>query len=53
VPVAFTATYNFPFKQTILTGVLQNATLTIESFNRFTDGSGRSSYFTVDTFKQA
>ena len=40
--VAFTAQYKFSFKDTIVTGVLDQRTLIVETFNHFTDGSGRS-----------
>jgi hypothetical protein len=43
--VAFTAHYKFSFKETIVTGVLDQRTLIVETFNRFTDGSGRSNYY--------
>ena len=46
--VAFTAAYNFGFKQTTLTGHLYNGALFVESFNHFTDDSGRDDYFTLD-----
>jgi hypothetical protein len=48
--IAFTATYELSFKQMIVTGHLEAAQLEVESFSRFTDGSGRSSYYTNDTF---
>ncbi len=44
--IAFTAHYKFNFKETIVTGVLDNGSLIVETFNHFTDGSGRSDYYT-------
>ena len=43
--VAFTAHYKFSFKDTIVTGILDQRTLIVETFNHFTDGSGRSDYY--------
>jgi hypothetical protein len=43
--VAFSAIYKFSFKETILVGVLDNGSLIVETFNNFTDGSGRSDYY--------
>ncbi len=51
--VGFTANYKFAFKNTILTGHLDGAHLVVDDFNVFTDGSGRSPYFTEGTFKKA
>jgi hypothetical protein len=51
--VAFTANYGFGFKNTILTGHLNGEHLVADDFNVFTDGSGRSPYFTEGTFKKA
>jgi hypothetical protein len=51
--VAFTANYKFGFKNTILTGHLNGEHLVADDFNVFTDGSGRSPYFTEGTFKKA
>lgn len=51
--VAFTANYGFAFKNTILTGHLNGEHLVVDDFNVFTDGSGRSPYFTEGTFKKA
>jgi len=48
--VAFTATYKPGFKQTIVTGHLDNGTLIVETYNRFTDGSGRSNYYSRSYF---
>jgi hypothetical protein len=51
--VAFTANYGFSFKNTILTGHRNGEHLIVDDFNVFTDGSGRSPYFTEGTFKKA
>jgi len=50
--IAFSANYAFGFKNTILTGHLDGKHLLVEDFNVFTDGSGRSPYFTQGTFKK-
>jgi hypothetical protein len=43
--VAFSAQYKFSFKETIVTGVLDRGSLIVETFDNFTDGSGRSDYY--------
>jgi hypothetical protein len=43
--IAFTARYDFSFKETIVTGHLDNGTLIVETFDKFKDGSGRSNYY--------
>lgn len=43
--IAFTATYNFSFKHTTLVGHLLDGALLVESFDHFTDKSGRSDYY--------
>lgn len=43
--VAFTALYNFDFKDTIVTGVLDAGSLRVETFDTFKDSSGRASYY--------
>ena len=43
--VAFSALYQFGFKQTLITGRLDAGLLLVETFDHFTDGSGRSDYF--------
>jgi hypothetical protein len=48
--VAFTAQYKFSFKTVIVTGVLDNGSLIVETFNHFTDNSGRSDYYTKGYF---
>ncbi len=42
--VAFSANYKFAFKQTVIVGRLDHGTLIVETFDHFTDGSGRSDY---------
>jgi hypothetical protein len=51
--IAFSAHYKFSFKETILTGVLDSGSLRVETFNHFTDGSGRSDYYTRGYFCKA
>jgi hypothetical protein len=53
VAIAFTAHYKFSFKETIVTGVLDNGTLIVETFNHFTDKSGRSDYYTKGYYCKA
>jgi len=43
--IAFSARYDFNFKETIVTGLLDNGTLIVETYNRFKDASGRSNYY--------
>jgi len=43
--VAFSAQYKFGFKETILVGALERGSLVVESFDHFTDGSGRADYY--------
>jgi len=43
--IAFSAHYDFGFKETIVTGHLDNGTLIVETYDRFKDGSGRSNYY--------
>jgi hypothetical protein len=43
--MAFSARYDFSFKEAIVTGYLDNGTLIVETYNKFTDGSGRSNYY--------
>jgi hypothetical protein len=49
-PVAFSAKYKFPFKETEITGVLDHGALIVETFEKFTDRSGRSNYHTKAYF---
>lgn len=46
--VAFTAAYTFAFKVTTITGHLYNGALFVETFNHFTDNSGRADYYSLD-----
>lgn len=48
--IAFTAIYDAGFKDTIVTGLLDQGTLIVETFNRFKDGSGRSNYYSRGYF---
>lgn len=43
--IAFSARYTFSFKEAIVTGHLDNGTLILETYNKFTDASGRSNYY--------
>jgi outer membrane protein assembly factor BamB len=43
--VAFSAQYQFAFKKTIVVGHVDAGSLLVETFDHFTDGSGRSSYY--------
>jgi hypothetical protein len=43
--IAFTAQFKFSFSQVIVTGVLDNGSLIVETFTHFTDKSGRSDYY--------
>jgi len=44
--IAFSARYEFSFKNAIVTGHLDSGSLVVETYNEFTDGSGRSNYYT-------
>jgi hypothetical protein len=46
--VAFTATYTFGFKQTVIVGHLLKGALMVETFDHFIDGSGRADYYSLD-----
>ncbi len=50
--VAFTATYTFTFKQTVIVGRLWNGALVVETFDHFTDKSGRADYYSIDVMSQ-
>jgi len=50
VAIAFTAVYRFAFKDAIVTGLLDQGSLIVETYNRFKDGSGRSNYYTRGYF---
>ena len=43
--VAFTATYTFAFKVTTVVGHLLDGALFVETFDHFTDNSGRADYY--------
>lgn len=45
--VAFTATYTFSFKQTTMVGHLYEGALFVETFDHFTDQSGRADYYSL------
>jgi hypothetical protein len=46
--VAFTASYTFAFKVTTIVGHLQNGALIVETFDHFTDNSGRADYYSMN-----
>jgi hypothetical protein len=46
--VAFSAEYKFSFSQVIVVGRIQGKHLIVETFTKFTDGSGRSNLYTTD-----
>jgi hypothetical protein len=48
--VAFSANYKFSFKETIVTGHLNAGCLVVETYNHFTDGSGRCDYYSREIF---
>ena len=48
--IAFSAAFKFPFKQTVLVGRILQGTLEVETFDQFTDGSGRSNYTSAAFF---
>ncbi len=50
--VAFSATYNFGFKQTQIVGHLMNGALLVSTFDHFTDNSGRADYYSLDIMSQ-
>lgn len=50
--VAFTAVYTFAFKQTTIVGHLLNGALIIETFDHFTDRSGRADYYSMNVMSQ-
>ena len=50
--VAFSAVYTFGFKQTTLVGRMQNGALIVETFDHFTDHSGRSDYYSMNILSQ-
>lgn len=48
--MAFSATYDFGFVETILAAYTKSGILVLDTFNTFKDGSGRSNYFTREFF---
>ncbi len=48
--VAFSAIFKFSFKNTIVTGHLCDGCLVVETYNHFTDKSGRCDYYSRDCF---
>lgn len=46
--VAFTAIYKFAFKQTTLVGHMYKGVLFVETFDHFTDQSGRADYYSLE-----
>jgi len=51
--VAFSAMYKFSFKDVIMVGHLCCGCMLIETYNHFTDGSGRSDYYSQGCFYRA
>ena len=43
--IAFSARYDFGFSEVIVTGLLDNGTLIVQTYTKFKDGSGRSNYY--------
>ncbi len=50
--VAFSAVYSFTFKQTTVVGRLLNGALFVETFDHFTDKSGRADYYSMNILTQ-
>jgi len=50
--VAFSATYTFSFKQTLMVGHLLNGALIVETYDHFTDKSGRSDYYSLNVMSK-
>ena len=50
--IAFAGMYTFSFKQTTVVGKLFNGALLVETFDHFTDKSGRSDYFSEYVLSQ-
>jgi hypothetical protein len=48
--VAFTATFDFGFLVTVVAGRVSQEILTLDTFNAFTDASGRSNHFSREFF---
>jgi hypothetical protein len=51
--LAFRAFYDFGFKETILQAKVKKGVLVVANFNRFKDGSRRTSYFSREFFYRA
>jgi hypothetical protein len=49
--MAWTARYDFGFLESHLQGNVNQGLLIVAAFNRFTDGSGRSSYFSREFYR--
>jgi hypothetical protein len=47
--IAFTANYAFSFSKVVVTGHISGKDLILETFTDFTDGSGRSNYYSSNT----
>lgn len=52
IAVAFSATYTFGFKTTNIVGRLQDGALFVETYDHFTDNSGRSDYYSMNIMTQ-
>ena len=50
---AFSAVYTTGFKSTLVTGEVKRTFLQVDTFNHFTDGSGRSDYHFSELFRRA
>ena len=50
--MAFTAVYTFGFKITTVVGRLLSGALVVETFDHFTDNSGRANYYSLDIMAQ-
>lgn len=48
--MAFSAVYDFSFMVTVLAAYAKQGILVLDTFNTFTDGSGRSNYFSREFF---
>jgi hypothetical protein len=48
--MAFSAVYDFGFMVTVLAAYAKQGILVLDTFNTFTDGSGRSNYFSREFF---
>jgi hypothetical protein len=48
--VAFSAVFDFGFLVTVLAGQIRQGILALDTFNSFTDSSGRSNYFSREFF---